>query len=86
MPNDAKTEQELAILIASLDPKLDPNTYVFCSEPKAQYGELADLNPLACILENEGLSLILEDRQADRNGRSYDGRFRRITLTVQSSF
>ena len=85
MPNDAKTEQELTILIASLDPKLDPKTYVFCSQPKAQYGELAELNPIACILESEGLTLILEDRQADRNGLSYDGHFRRITLSVQSS-
>ena len=85
MPNDAKTEQELAILITSLDPKLDPKTYIFCSQPTAQYYEILDLNPLAFIREEEGLSLILEQQQADRSGLSYEGRFKRITLTVQSS-
>ena len=85
MPNNAKPKQELEVLIASLDPKLDPQTYVFCSHPKAQYGDLADLNPLACIREKEGLSLILEPQQADQNGLAYTGAFKRITLTVQSS-
>ncbi len=85
MPNDVKLEQELAILIASLDPKLDQKIYVFCSHPNARYGNLEDLSPLAFIREQEGLSLILEREQADRFGFAYQGLFKRITLTVQSS-
>ena len=85
MSNNAKPKQELEALIASLDPNLDPKTYVFCSHPTAQYHEVLDLNPLSIIRENEGLSLILEHQQADQSGLSYEGHFKRITLTVQSS-
>lgn len=85
MHSNSKTQHDLATLIASLDPKLDPETYVFSSRSGVQYGDLADLHPLGCILEEEGLSLILEQQQADRNGLAYTGAFKRITLTVQSS-
>ncbi len=69
----------------NLAPSLAPERYVFCSLPKAQYGDYAQTRPLACITEVEGLTLVLEQAQADQEGLAYSGTFRCISLGLHSS-
>ena len=76
---------ELAALISTLSPKLDSTCYVFCSHSAFNDDDLIRLKPLAFIRESEGLSLVLERAQADGVSLPYNGTFKRITLTVQSS-
>lgn len=78
-------ELDLDLLLALLQPVLLDNEYVFCSLPDIRYGDLAELQPLACYQEDEGLSLILEKHRADEAGISYNSVFRGITLSVHSS-
>lgn len=76
--------KDLKTLLASMKPELSDNSYVFCTVD----GELNDylsLKPLATFVESEGLTLVLEQSQADRSGIKYDGVYRCITLTVHSS-
>ena len=76
---------DLAQLIASMDPVLEPGAYVFISRPGAAYGDGAELEPVASFAEAEGLTLVVPQRHADAHGLTYDGVFRRITLRVHSS-
>ena len=78
-------EQDLPRLIRSMSPVLDPRSYVFCTIPRAKYGEYAHHKPIASMQEKEGLTLILRPETADDAGLSYDGVFLRITLHVHSS-
>jgi hypothetical protein len=78
-------ESDLGALLARMQPRLIEGEYVFCSVPHRQYGELAELTPLASYQEVEGLSLLLLKQQADTASLSYDSEFRGITLSVHSS-
>ena len=78
-------ETDLQRLIRSMSPVLDPKTYVFCTVPNAEYGEYAHCTPIATMQEKEGLTLILEQGNAEREGLFYDGVFLCITLHVHSS-
>ena len=72
-------------LIKQLSPKLDPTTYVYCTVPKAKYGELEHLQPIVSIAELEGLTLVIPLEQAEAEGLDYYRVFRRITLEGHSS-
>jgi len=72
-------------LIENLSPVLDSTAYVFCSLESNRYGDLIHLNPISSFLEKEGLSLIVEESKAQKNGIQYDGAFNKITLNVYSS-
>ena len=76
---------ELDELIASLDPVLDGEEYVFITQADARYGERRELQPIATFAEREGLTLVVPKRNADGAGLQYDGSFQRITLCVHSS-
>lgn len=78
-------ETNLATLLATMSPELTDGEYVFCSFENARYGDHAELEPLAAILEAEGLTLILPRTKADAVGMAYDSVFRRISLQVHSS-
>jgi len=78
-------ETDLDKLLALLQPKLLEGEFVFCSVPDIRYGDLADLHPLACYQEDEGLSLLLEKHVADAAELQYNSVFRGITLSVHSS-
>ena len=78
-------ETDLDKLLTLLQPKLLEGEYVFCSVPNIRYGDLADLQPLACYQEDEGLSLVLEKHRADEADLQYNSVFRGITLSVHSS-
>lgn len=72
-------------LIRQLSPKLDPESYVYCTVPKAAYGELEHLKPIVSIAELEGLTLVIPLEQAEAEGLDYYRVFRRITLEGHSS-
>lgn len=75
---------ELDLLLEALEPRLDDQDYAFC----AVSGTIADylaLDPVACMQEEEGLTLILPVAVAEREQLSYEGPFRKITLMVHSS-
>lgn len=76
---------QLAEIIAELQPSLSATPYVFCSLKNGSYGDLAEAEPLACIREEEGLSVVIPQPQADRLHLSYDGVFQCLTLRVHSS-
>lgn len=78
-------EKNLAILLATMQPKLLEQDFVFCTLPEANYGDFAHCNPIATFQENEGLTLIIDQSNADAAQLVYNGVFKAITLTVHSS-
>lgn len=75
---------DLDQLLSSMRPKLFDEEFVFCSVT----GALADytaLHPTATFMESEGITLVLEKSAAEKAGLSFEGAFRRISLTVHSS-
>ncbi|WP_211467282.1 ACT domain-containing protein [Collimonas silvisoli] len=76
---------DLDTLLASMQPLLQQDLFVFCSVPNAKYGAHADLAPIASFQEKEGLTLILQQKTADQAKLEYAGVFAMITLNVHSS-
>lgn len=78
-------ERDLPRLLAQLSPQLAASEYVFCTLPDAGYGEAQSLSPIAAVVEDEGLTLVVPRAEADAQGCAYNGVFRCITLHVHSS-
>lgn len=78
-------ETDLKRLLASLSPKLKEGEFVFCTFADADYGDYANLQPLAAISEAEGLTLIVPKSRADEQALSYASVYKMITLSVHSS-
>jgi len=77
-------EHRLPVLLASLQPRLDPVEYAFVQlTPDAAVP--GDLEPLAMFREDEGISLIVTAAESRAHG--WENRFpcRRITLEVHSA-
>ena len=78
-------ETNLGILLRSMAPALQAGEYVFCTIPGANYGDHAELAPVASYREREGLTLVVPRENADAKGIDYGSVFRAITLNVYSS-
>ena len=78
-------ETNLDTLLRTLNPTLHADTYVFCTIPEGQYGDMANANPIASVMEEEGLTLVLSQMSAEKVGLPYTGTFRCIRLEVHSS-
>lgn len=78
-------EIDLNKLLANLSPLLDSREHVFCTFKDSAYGDYAELNPIASFLEEEGLTLVIARDRADKEGISYQGTYKRITLNIYSS-
>lgn len=78
-------ERDLQILLRSMAPTLRMERFVFVSIANAEYGDYAELKPLAAFREQEGLTLVLEHAIANQIGLSEQAVFRCITLSVHSS-
>ena len=77
-------ETDLATLIASMEPRLDPVTYAWASvDGLAAAAALVDA--VATVREDEGLTLVLPLDAAVSHGLEPEFPCRRITLTVHSS-
>ena len=75
---------ELDELLQSMQPELLDQEFVFCTV-KGPLSDYVALNPVATFIESEGLTLVLEKTQAQKNDLLFEGAFRQITLTVHSS-
>lgn len=78
-------EADLEILLRSLNPALDPELYVFGALQGDAIASLAQAQPLATFVEDEGLSVIMTTAAAKVIGLAEAPVFRRITLQVHSS-
>ncbi|TPI13615.1 ACT domain-containing protein [Mesorhizobium sp. B4-1-3] len=77
-------ETDLQKLLASMTPRLQPETYVFATLPLgANLPEGAE--PVMRFIEREGMTLILAERQAKAAGLAGTFRCRMITLDIHSS-
>lgn len=77
-------ETNLSTLLATMEPELGLDEYVFCSV-NGEISKYAHMNPVATVMEAEGLTLILTEPSAKDFGFEYSGTYRRITLRVHSS-
>lgn len=75
-------EKDLKKMLANLQPILSAQRYVYCFHA---YPFTLDFPVWACICEQEGLTLIMTQSEADRQGLSYELIWSRITLSVHSS-
>ena len=78
-------EIELDKLLRAISPTLITGEFVFCSFAKARYGDHAELDPIATVSENEGLTLVVPKSKADKHQIKYESVFKGITLKVHSS-
>ncbi len=75
---------DLAELLRSMQPELQPSEFVFC-HVTGELTQYLTLKPIATFVEAEGLTLVLEKALAEQAGLFFDSSFRQITLTVHSS-
>ena len=78
-------QTDLEELLAELEPALSEGQFVFVTNRDWSYGDSVELNPVASVSEDEGLTLVVPRADADGARLTYDGVFRRITLGVHSS-
>lgn len=76
-------ETNLTWLLKNMRPRLDTRPFVFCSVEPDRYAALT-VTPIGLFHETEGITLILEQPQADGLGLAYSGVWALITLTVHS--
>lgn len=79
-----RPEHRLEILLANLQPALDPAKYAFVALP-ADASLPGDVRPLASFREDEGLSLVVTATEASEHGWENHYPCRRITLQVHSA-
>jgi len=77
-------EKSLDDLLRNMSPELVAGEFVFCSFESSRYGDHANLQPVACFVENEGLTLVLPRSKADEHALGYESVFCCITLKVHS--
>ena len=76
-------ESHLPTLLRTMRPVLREGEFVYCLAPPGL--DPSTLAPVCGFREEEGLTLILPRGAADEAGIPYEGAWRMITLTVQSS-
>ncbi len=77
-------ETNLNTLLTSMHPVLVQGEFVFCTVPMSTQATLS-ITPIGQFLEEEGMTLILKQDDADRCGLAYDYVACMITLMVHSS-
>ena len=76
---------DLKEILASMNPVVDAVDCVFVTMQGTAYLDLTLLDPVASIMEAEGMSLIVPKVNADDAGLVYEGVYRKITLRVHSA-
>lgn len=76
---------DLDVLLQNMEPQIREGEFVFCTVESKDYELVARLKPIASFLEDEGMTLVLDEKIAKQHGYSYDSIFKAITLTVHSS-
>jgi len=78
-------ERDLEKLLATMSPLMIDEEFVFLTFDNGHYGDHAELEPFATVVEGESLTLLVPKAKADSQQLSYDSTFRGITLRVHSS-
>ncbi len=81
---DVNGETDLKTLLETMRPVLHELPYVFCSVSRDTYEKLP-FDPLGVFHEQEGITIIATQKQANDNGLPFDITWACITLTVHSS-
>ena len=76
----ARGETDLIVLLRSMQPELVPGDWFFATVAHGQAVDAA-----ATVRESEGLSVVIDRREAERIGVSTSHPYRWITLRVHSS-
>ncbi|MGW1893862.1 ACT domain-containing protein [Streptomyces sp. NPDC002004] len=76
-------ERDLDRLLSGMRPEPNPGRYVFTTVPGRRVPP--GLEPVVTVAEDEGLTLILEQDQADAAGLAYDYVAGWITLRIHSA-
>lgn len=74
-------ERDLGRLLRTMEPELQPGSYVFTTVPKVPPG----VEPVVLVRESEGITLVLPRERADRLGLSYTYVAAMVTLRVHSA-
>lgn len=77
-------ETDLTTLLRSMEPQLWEQPLIFCSVDPLTYDHL-EVTPIGMFREQEGVTLILDQQQADRAHLPYTDLWACITLTIHSS-
>jgi hypothetical protein len=77
-------ETDLKILLATMQPSLHETAYVFCSLDQAAFDALA-CEPRGVFREQEGISVILTQPEAEAQGLAFEALWACITLMAHSS-
>lgn len=75
---------DLNLLLAHMSPQLAEEDYVFC-QVNASLDDVCHYQPIATFREDEGLTLVLEEKRAQQAGLKWVSSFKKITLKVHSS-
>ncbi len=76
---------DLNQLLASMEPSVCDDAYVFCTTTALSLAEIVALQPKGIFSESEGVTMILNKASALKNKLPFSGEFSQITLTVHSS-
>lgn len=68
-----------------MEPALRDGAFVFVTVPTRSFALATETDPVAAVMEAEGLTLVLPQAQADALRFGYGTVFRQLTLTVHSS-
>jgi uncharacterized protein len=77
-------ETNLKALLDNIQPSLDEREFIFCSLDEPTYKRLKTI-PICMFRETEGITIIVDKQDADREGLAYNDVWALITLTVYSS-
>jgi len=77
--------KDLDILLSNIEPVLDERNFVFCSFPTIDWKIMYELNPIGIFHEKEGVTFILDTKNAVDKKIDYLSVYRLITLNVHSS-
>jgi uncharacterized protein len=75
--------KDLDTLLHSMKPTTVEGDFVFCTVPNKQFSALK-IMPTLMFIEDEGITLIVEKKIADKHSLRYEGVWTMITLTVHS--
>ena len=76
-------ECDLGALLRGMKPELQPGVFVFCTLPPGE--NLTAIAPVLKFRDAEGLTLVVEQDEAERAGLVSQFPSRQITLTVHSA-
>ncbi len=78
--------KDLDILLSNMEPVLDKRDFVFCSFPTFDWDKMRELNPVGFFQEKEGMTFILDLKDAIGKDMDCQSVYRLITLNVHSNF